>query len=181
MSKPETGAVVVYHSVYGSTQRYAQWIAEAVQGKLLNAAQATIGDLEPYDTVVYGGSLHAVGIKGVKLITDNFERLQGKKIIVFCTGASPVRAETTQLVYERNFDARMREKIAFFYLRGAFDYSKLGTVDRMLMYALKLKLQRKKEAELDEDERGLLNSYEHPEDWTDRAALEPIVALVNAD
>jgi hypothetical protein len=33
--------------------------------------------------------LHAVGVIGIKLITDNIEKLQGKKLVVFATGASP--------------------------------------------------------------------------------------------
>jgi hypothetical protein len=46
-----------------------------------------------YDTIVFGGSLHSVGINGIRLIKNNLDKLRGKNLIVFATGASPDRAE----------------------------------------------------------------------------------------
>lgn len=51
--------------------------------------------LATYDTVIYGGGLYASGINGVKLITKNLDKLKNKKVIVFATGATPTRQETT--------------------------------------------------------------------------------------
>ena len=72
----------------------------------------------------------------------------------------------------------MKEKVNFFYLRGAFNYQKLGFVDRMMMNVLRKKLLKKKPEELDEDSKGLLAAYENPIDWTDRKAIEPIVKCI---
>jgi hypothetical protein len=46
------------------------------------------------------------------------------------------------------------------------------------MNFLKLKLQSKKEEELDEDAKGLLACYDNPADWTDRTAIAPLVECI---
>lgn len=180
MSEKTKRIAVIYKSKYGSTKRYAEWIAEDVEGDLLESSMVKVNDLHKYDIIVFGGSLHAVGIKGVKLITDNFKQLKEKKIIVFGTGASPVRAEAIKHVLEFNFNQDVRKKINFFYLRGAFNYSKLSWLDKLMMRALKLKLKMKKEEELDDDSRELLASFNKPVDWTDKKVIIPIVECIRS-
>lgn len=180
MSEQTKKIAVIYKSKYGSTKRYAEWIADDVNADLFESSKVKIEDLQNYETIVFGGSLHAVGIKGVKLITDNFELLKNKKIIVFGVGASAERADAIKHVLEYNFNEDIIKKINFFYLRGAFNYSKLSFIDKMLMNALKAKLKMKKEEDLDEDSKGLLASYDNPVDWTDKKAIIPIVECINS-
>ena len=169
---------VIYKSRYGSTKKYAEWIARDVQGDLFECSKIRIGDLFKYDIIVYGGSLHAVGIKGVKLITNNFEKLKNKKIIVFATGCSPVKEKAIEAVIESNFNIDIKENIKFFYFRGVFNYSKLKYIDKLMMAALKRKLTAKKHEELDEDSKGLLAAYNNPVDWTDEKAIIPLVNAI---
>ncbi len=171
---------VIYKSNYGTTKRYAEWIAEEVNGDLFERAAVKISDLANYDVIIYGGSLHAVGIKGVKLITDNFNNLQDKKVIVYGVGASPAREEAFRAVFDKNFVDDIKEKVNFFMLRGAFDYSKLSVGDKVLMNMLKYQLEKKKPEELDEDMKGLLACYNEPADWTDKAAIAPIIDCIYA-
>lgn len=179
MLKNTKKVVVVYTSKYGSTKRYAEWIANDVNGDLFESSMVKVDDLLKYDTIVFGGSLHAVGIKGIKLITDNFNQLKDRRIIVFGIGASTVRSEVIQHVLDHNFTEEIKQKINFFYMRGAFNYNKLSFVDKTLMYMLKIKLQMKKKEELDEDSRGLLDCYAKPNDWADKKAIIPIVECID--
>lgn len=174
MLNSEKKVAVIYKSKYGSTKGYAEWIARDVDGDLFESSKIRIEDLANYDTIVFGGSLHAVGITGVKLITDNFEKLRNKKIIVFAIGCSPVKEEAIEHVKNHNFAVDIKDKIEFFYLRGAFNYNKLKFIDKIMMSLLKRKLKKKKQ-ELDEDSKGLLASYDNPVDWTDEKAIVPIV------
>lgn len=169
---------VIYKSNYGSTKRYAEWIAEAVHGDLFERSQIKANDLSNYDVIVYGGSLHAVGIKGVKIIADNFNKFKDKKIIVYGVGASPAREEAIKAVFDKNFAENIKEKVNFFMLRGAFDYSNLSVGDKILMNMLKHQLEKKKPEELDEDMKGLLACYSEPADWTDKAAIAPIIDCI---
>ena len=95
---------VVYRSKSGYTEKYAKWIAKAVGADLLRGEKTRIEDLMDYDTVVYGGGLYAVGINGLKLITDNYDKLKNKKLIVFGLGASPVRPAITERGEEQEPD-----------------------------------------------------------------------------
>lgn len=171
--------LIIYKSKYGSTKQYAEWIANEVKADLLEISRVNVSDLQKYDTIVFGGSLHAVGISGVKIITDNFKEIMDKKVIVFAVGCSPERENIINHVVSSNFTDEIKEKINFFYLRGAFNYKKLGFIDKMMMNLLKLKLKRMKEEELDEDSKGLLESYNKPIDWTDKEAIIPIVECIN--
>ena len=96
-------AVVIYKSKTGFTKKYAEWIAEDLLADIFDVSKVTINMLTEYDTIIYGGSLHAVGINGVKLITQNIDKLKDKKIVVFATGASPSREDVINEVRDKNF------------------------------------------------------------------------------
>lgn len=172
--------IVIYKSKYGSAQRYAQWIAEEVKADLFERSQITLEDILQYDTIVYGGSLYAVGILGLSLIKKNFDKLKGKKVIVFSVGASPAYPGAIEDVKNNNFTEEMKEKVHFFHLRGGFNYEKLNAIDKILMYLLKKKLEHKKHDELTNDEKGMLASYAHPVDWTNKKSIDPIVQCINS-
>lgn len=165
--------VVVYRSKTGYTKNYAQWIAEELKCDLLEGSKTTVKDLEKYDTIIYGAGLYASGISGIKLITNNYEALRDKKLIVFAVGASPVRAETTEYLRTTNFHGEQGEKVYFYYLRGGFDYTRLNRLYRFLMTLKRLQLKRMKNP--DSDVKGMLASYDHPLDFTKKVHVEPII------
>lgn len=165
--------VVVYKSKTGFTKKYAQWIAEELSADIFEVSKINIDMLTSYDTIIYGGSLYAVGILGVKIITKNIDKLKDKKIIVFATGASPSRIEAINEVKDANFTNEQQRYIKFFYLRGGFNYSKLSTFDKFLMTLLKLKIKMKKE--LTSDEKGMLACYARPADFTKKTNLGELI------
>jgi menaquinone-dependent protoporphyrinogen IX oxidase len=171
-------AIVVYRSKTGCARRYAGWIAEELGADLYEASRCGIERIAQYDAVVYGGGLYAAGINGVKLITNNLDRLRGKKVAVFATGASPPHEEAIRDVTEKNFTNEQLESLCFFYLRGGFDYKKLGAPDRFLMSLLRLRLKAKKHPTA--DERGLLAAYDHPVDFVKRQNIAPLVEYIKS-
>ena len=167
---------VVYRSKSGYTEKYAGWIAKATGADLLKGEKTKVEDLLKYDTIVYGGGLYAVGINGIKLITNNYDKLKDKQLIVFGSSASPARPEIVEEVRNRNLTKEQQETVDFFLLRGGFDKSKLTPMDRVLMQIMKISLQRKKV--LTPDESGLLNAYDTPVDFTSEKNIEPILAKI---
>lgn len=170
--------IVVYKSKSGFAKKYAQWIAEELSADLFEASKVTGDTLSAYDTVIYGGGLYAVGINGVKLIKQNLDKLKGKKVVVFATGASPFREEVISEVRNKNFTSEQQEHIRFFYLRGGFDYSKLTPFYKVLMSLMKWMLKRKKE--LTPDERGMLSAYDKPKDFTSKKNIDEMIAYINS-
>lgn len=170
--------LVIYKSKTGFAKRYAEWIAEEVHGDIAEYSTVTTDMFNAYDAIIYGGGLYAVGINGVKLITKNLDKLTGKKVVVFATGASPSREKTLNEVRNKNFTPEQQKTIQIFYLRGGFDYNKLRPFDKILMTLLKWNMKRKKE--LTPDERGLLASYDNPVDFTKKDNIREIVSYITS-
>lgn len=168
---------VVYRSKSGYTEKYAKWIAKAAGAELLKAEKIKADDLLAYDTIIYGGGLYAVGINGIKLITANLEKLKTKRLIVFGVGASTIRPAIVEEVRDKNFTSEQQEQIRFFLLRGGFDQRKLTAVDRILMQIMKLNLKRKKHPT--PDEKGMLNAFYHPVDFTNEKNIAQILEAIN--
>ncbi len=169
---------VVYKSISGFTKTYAEWIAEDLGADLFALDRVSDSVFSEYDAIVFGGSLHAVGINGVKFLNRNFEKLDGKKVVVFAVGASPNREGIPDEVLNKNFTAERRKEIRFFYFRGGFDFSKLDLPNKILMTVFKWSLKRKKSRT--EDEQGMLEAYRKPMDFTDRESVKPLLEYVRS-
>ncbi|NMF07222.1 flavodoxin domain-containing protein [Clostridium beijerinckii] len=172
--------VVIYKSKTGFTKKYAKWIAEELSADIFNASKMNINTLNKYDTIIYGGSLYAVGIIGVGLIKKNINKLKDKRLVVFATGASPLRDNVINEVINKNFTVDEQKYIKFFYLRGGFNYNKLSSFDKFLMTLLKWKIKNKKKEDLSADEKGMLAIYDKPVDFTDKKNIEKIITYVNS-
>lgn len=167
---------VVYKTVSGFTKRYAKWIAEETGGDLYRLGNVSIKKLKEYDTLIYGGSLHAVGISGVSFIKKNLHQLEGKKIIVFSVGASPFKKSVIDELRNRNFADVPENRISLFYLRGGFDFSRLNILNKIIMTLFKWMLNRKKQRSA--DEKGMLKAFEHPVDFTRKENLKPLLESI---
>ncbi len=171
---------VVYKSVTGYTKKYAEWIAEDLNGDLYNVKDIDINRLMNYDLIIYGGSLHAVGISGVNMIKDNLDKLADKKIIIFTTGASPLRENILDEVKNANFSDEEQKRLRFFYLRGGFDYDRLDFVNKILMTLMKWKIKLTKPEKRTPDERGMLAAYEKPVDFTKKENLNELLSYARS-
>jgi flavodoxin len=167
-------ALIIFKSISGFTKKYAEWIAEELDADLLplDAIDQTI--FKNYDTIIFGGSLHMVGILGVDIIKRNLDTtLKNKKVIVFATGASPYSDDVQQEVTNKNFTEREKGLIKLYYYRGGFDFSKLDFFNKFLMTLLKWKLMfiKNKTAE----ESGMLAAYERPFDSCKKENLKGLL------
>ena len=170
---------IVYKSKYGSTKRYAQWIAEEAKADCFECSEVEIKTLGGYDTIIYGGGLYAGGIAGISTITKNFEILKDKKIVVFTVGvASTDKDEVFLPIIEKNFSKEMRNHIKFFHLRGGIDYKKLGVIHRSMMAMLKMIISKKSSDELSDEDREILATYGGKVDFTDKNTIAPLLLFL---
>jgi menaquinone-dependent protoporphyrinogen IX oxidase len=168
-------ALVLYKTTSGYTKKYAQWISGALSADLSETKNFDHSKLQDYDLIIFGGSLHAVGISGVKVIKENLPRLTGKKLVVFAVGASPPRENILQEVINNNFTAEQQKSIKFFYLRGGFDYSKLDLPNKFLMILMRVWLLLKKKEKRTPDETGMLAAFSKPIDCTRKENITGII------
>jgi menaquinone-dependent protoporphyrinogen IX oxidase len=170
--------VVIYKTKYGSAKQYAQWIAEELKCDLFEHSSFLPSKLDEYDTIIYGGSLYAVGILGISLIKNNFAKLKDKKVIVFSVGASPAYEKAMNEIRNKNFTDEMKEKVQYFHLRGEFNYNKLNPLHKFMMWLMKKMIERKSPEERTDDEKGLLDSFSEPTDFKSKENIIPIVESI---
>jgi flavodoxin len=171
--------LVIYKSLSGFTEKYAQWIAEELHADLYSLKDFNPAKFADYQVIVFGRSLHAVGINGVKIIRENLPKLAGKKVIVFGVGASPPKENVLDEVKNKNFTPEEQQNITFYYLRGGFNYNKLNWPNKFLMSLMKLKIKTKKN--LNSDEIGLLAAYDKPLDCTRKENIKPLVVYAQTN
>ena len=171
-------AVVIYKSKYGSTKTYAEWIGEELSCPVLEAKKVSPEMLAEYDTIIYGGGLYAENISGVTLITKNLSKLQGKRIAVFSTGITPLdcRDYYDKLVLEKNFKPEMLSQIKVYNYLGKMILEELSLPHRAALKSLKKLMQSK--ANPTEMERLLIQLCDASGDFTDRAAIQDLLAYV---
>lgn len=174
-------AVVIYKSKYGSTKKYAEWISNALNCDLFEVSNINIDKVLEYDTIIYGGGLYASGINGINLITKNFEKLKNKVLIVCTVGlADPnIKSQFTPII-DKNFTEDMKNCIRIFHLRGGINYKELGIIHKSMMAMLKKMVKNKKEEELTDEDRMMLETYGGRVDFTDENTIEPIISYVNS-
>ena len=164
---------VVYKSKYGTTKRYAEWIAEALDGSLFEAADMSPSQLMEYDLVIYGGGLYASGIDGVRLVAKN----PCKSLIVFTVGlADPEITDYTEIL-ARSFAPSSQVKA--FHLRGGIDYGELSLIHKGMMAMVKKAAEKKPPDERTGDDRGVLETYGGKVDFTDKSTITPLVEYVH--
>ena len=173
---------VVYQSKYGSTKKYAQWLAEELGCDIFERKNIKAEQLADYDTIIYGGGLYAGGVSGIDLIVKAYDKLKDKNLIPFTCGlADPNDAENTNNIrtgLNKVLTAQMQSKINIFHLRGGIDYTRL-TIAHKSMMAMLHKMTAKKDCEsLREEDKQMLETYGKVVDFTDKQAIEPIIAFI---
>ena len=164
-------AIVVYRSKYGSTKKYAEWIAEELGIECRDAKGMKASELLPYDTIILGGGLYAEVIAGATLITKNFDMLSDKNLIIYTTGLTPIECRDyyDKLVIEKNFKNGEQEKIKIFNFLGKMIIEELSLPHRAALKTLK-KIMSGKENPT-EMEKLLIHLCDVSEDMTDRSAI----------
>ncbi len=166
---------VIYKSVYGTTKRYAQWIAEELGASLFEASSVKPAQLMDYDVVVYGGGLYAGGIIGVKLVAKN----PCKELVVFTVGLATPEITDYSEILATNFSADKLADIKVFHLHGGMDYGKLGVAHRAMMAFKKKEAEKKPISERTSDDHAMIETYGGKFDFTDRDTIKPLVDYVN--
>lgn len=166
--------LVAYTSKYGSTRKYAKWIAAELNADLFPAEKVRPKVLSQYNVVIYGGGLYAGGIAGVKLVTQN----PCKNLIVFTVGLAEPSSTDYSAIINKSFTPELQAKTKFFHLRGGIDYKKLGPVHKVMMAMMKSMTQRKTESEREAEDIEFLNTYNSKVNFEDKQNIGSVIAYV---
>ena len=166
--------IIIYKSKYGSAKKYAEWLKEATGFEMAEADKVKIEEVIKHDTIIFGGGIYAGGISGVAFLKKNISKLQGKKIVAFCCGASPYDADFMKALKERNLSGEL-SGIPLFYCRGGCDIANMHFADKTLCKMLVKSVSKKDPAQREVWETALVEASESAHDWTDKSFIAPIL------
>lgn len=166
---------VIYKSRYGSTKRYAGWIAIRLDADLYEVNDIRPKDLDGYDTIIYGGGLYIGNISGLKFIINNYDRIKNKKIMIFSVGMESDNNDLNKKIIDRNFDEELTKNISLFSFRGEFNYKELNLIDKLLMKKLIRTISQKAIRDLTEDDKIILKGANEIVDLCDKKCIELLI------
>jgi menaquinone-dependent protoporphyrinogen IX oxidase len=175
-------ALVLYYSKYGTTKKYAEWIAAELNGDAIALRDFKQNTLANYGAVVIGSGLYAGNIRGIDIIIKNYETLRGKKTVLFTCGlADYSKAENINAIagrIEKRIPEDIRKNIKTYFLRGGIDYKRLGLIDRIAMGIMKKVCEGKVKKEGDkvnEETKEFIEIYGKNTDFMDKCSIKEIV------
>ena len=170
---------VVYCGRYGSTRRYAEWIAKRCGAVLIPLEQVTIDDLKIFKTVIYGGAVYTGKIMGIAFIKANLDFFRKIRLVVYTVGLTQPGDELAfAQVLDRNFTPEEHEGIRFFHFPGALDYSKMNGVERIMMRMLKRSIEKKRKELRSRFEESIVQSFGGKVDFTNESYIDPLVKYI---
>ena len=165
--------LIIYHSKTGFSKRYAQWLAEELNGRILPFRDRKSADLTEYDTIILTGGLYAGQMSGLKWLKKQLPALAGKRLAAVAVGCAPVgipgQAESMAQLFSGT------PEIQGFYCQGGLDYEHMGAVDRAMMAALRAKLRK------DPEKAEMLDYITKSFEVLKRESLEPVLAWVRGE
>ena len=170
------GALVLYTTRHGATQRYAERIAEPLDALVKDAAYMSGEKAKSYDAVVVGCCVYEGRVRGLEFLQRNAQELSGKRLVVYTCGVNDpqdeqVRAALDAQVSEALGDAATQA--AVFHLRGAIRWRSLGVLEQVKMRTWMKELRAK--SVRTPTEELLLSAEGGGIDFSDEADLAPIV------
>ncbi len=167
---------VVYASRYGSSLKYAQWIAQRAGGQLIEASRLKKGDLSQYGAIVFGGGVYAGSLNGINRLIKFKEEICGKKLILFFVGITDTEdSGSYKKAAKESVPPAILENASLYYLRGALDYNKLSFLHKGVMRAMRGMLKKLPEEDTAGANNDFINIMERPVDYVRPESVEPII------
>ena len=171
--------IIVYSSQTGFTKRYADWLAEELGTEPITLAEAKKQSdqyFEDADAIVYGGWAMAGKVVNSEWFTQRIPQWKGKKLALFCVGASPNENPEVETALHNALTEEERAHAKAFYCQGGLSYEKMKLPSRLVLKAFASMIRKKKDAT--EQEKMMGEMISHSYDISDRKFINPIVTYV---
>ncbi len=171
--------LIVYTSQTGFTRKYAKWLADKMQGDLLDLKSAQKKEaafFEGYDAICYGGWVMAARVVKVNWFLEKAVNWRDKRLAVFCVGGSPNDNPDIDTFLQNALTDEQKKYIRIFYCQGGFNYEKMKAPSRIAMKMFVSVLRRRKDAT--EEEKIATEKMAASYDISDIKYIEPIVSYL---
>ena len=171
--------MIVYSSKTGFTKRYAQWLAEALGAEMIPFEEARKKDdsfFADAQAILYGGWAMGGKIVNSEWFTGKIPKWNGKKLALFCVGASPNELPDVETALHNALTDEERKYARAFYCQGGLAYDKMSLPCKIMMKAFAGMMKNKKDATKQEQDMTKLICQSY--DASDRKYIEPIVEYI---
>lgn len=155
--------LILYKSKTGFTKRYAEFIAAETGGTAMDIKKAAPAVFSSFDTIIFGGRMHAGRIDGLDDARKLFQKCGLKLSALFVTGAMPnTEAQTITKMWENNLTAEELAGLPHFYMQSGLCYEKMGFFDKTMMKMFAFMMKHKKGKSPDESRfaKSIASSYD---------------------
>lgn len=139
----------------------------------MKAKEAEEIDIEKYDVILYGGGFYGGQIQGIAWLKNRIPQLQGKRMAVFATGATPEDSPEVEKAFAQNLTEEEQKAIPCFYLQSGLNYEKMDWKLRMMMKLFSKMMEKKKDKT--EQEKMMAACLKTSFDVADKNNLEPLL------
>lgn len=166
---------MVHASKYGSTQRYAEWIAAHLRAPVVDSHATSPEEMAALDLVVFCAAIYGPSLRESVELRRAMEIGSPTRWVLVTVGLSdPDLTDKRDALVDGKFPAPLRDRLRVFHLRGAMDRDRLTFVDRSMMATIRRGLAAK--TQRTEEEEAMLAALEPARvDFVDRAELEPVL------
>jgi len=171
--------IVIYTSKYGSTEKYAGWIARALNCPSERLNNISTQELAAYDTVIYGGGVYGGKIAGLKKFFAKQGKTDHQKLVLFMVGmTNPGDRDFYDRVTAENLPEEQKGHVQAFSLHGDQLYTQMSGVNKLIMRAIKAAAEKKPLAERTAEDKAMIEGFGSDIIFSSRDQIEPIVKYV---
>ena len=167
--------VVVYKSMYGSSEKYALEFARRLHFEVADASSIP----SDADIVVFFGGLYAGVVNGLAGCVKHLPH-SAELVLVTVGLADPAVAENhdeIRKMTDKVITGELKNRTKVFHLRGGMDYSALSAKHKAMMWML-VKVLLKTKKERSEEDQSLIDTYGSCIDFVDFSTLTPVEEFV---
>ncbi|CUL06987.1 hypothetical protein DYZ32_01987 [Listeria monocytogenes] len=154
--------MIIYSSQYGTSKKYATELSQKKEIPMYSVESIPESIVEA-DEIIYVGAIYMGKVLGFDKFSKNYKTLSSKLIVISAGMYDPTRKENTdniELTVKENLQKTNFLLKDIFCLKGRLDTQQLLLKHKMLVNALYKSAKRKKESDLNDNERDIVRAYE---------------------
>ena len=167
--------LILYTSKTGNTKKYAEDIAQAVNGDVFPLKKYKWKDVGDYDSIVFGGWVMCCKIQVIDDFLSHYDEISDKNILVFSSGMGFVTSESRDRLISGNVLDIYH--IRYYQLRGSFDYSKFHFPYNFIINTSLRALR--KDPDSAQDLSMVENLKETPLEFYDQQGVDRIISVLH--
>lgn len=161
-SRKMMNKMIIYSSQYGTSKQYATELSQKKAIPMYSVESIPESIVEA-DEIIYVGAIYMGKVLGFDKFSKKYKTLSSKLIVISAGMYDPTRKENTdsiELTVKENLQKTNFLLKDIFCLKGKLDTQQLRLKHKMLVNALYKSAKRKKESDLNDNERDIVRAYE---------------------